>query len=109
MYSPRISPPGARPIFSNLENDRSSSALDHRQRLTVETLYNLPYFNKSASWFMKNLVGNWEFAPIYTYQTGTLFTVQSGVDNNLNGDSAGDRVFRESLGQRPVWVRERRR
>ena len=42
---------------------------------------------------MKNIVGNWEFAPIYTYQTGTLVDVQSGVDSNLNGDSAGDRVF----------------
>jgi hypothetical protein len=79
--------------IQHLENDRSSSALDHRQRLTVETLYNLPYFNKSTNWLMKNIVGNWEFAPVYTYQTGTLFTVQSGVDNNLNGDSAGDRVF----------------
>jgi hypothetical protein len=42
---------------------------------------------------MKNLVGNWELAPIYTYQTGTLFTVQSGVDSNLNSDSATDRAI----------------
>ena len=41
---------------------------------------------------MKNLVGNWEIAPIYTYQTGTWYTVQSGVDSNLNGDSGGDRA-----------------
>jgi hypothetical protein len=41
---------------------------------------------------MKNVVGNWEFAPIYTYQTGTWFTVQSGLDSNLNGDSGGDRA-----------------
>jgi len=40
---------------------------------------------------MKNLIGNWEFAPIYTYQTGNWFTVQSGIDSNLNGDSGGDR------------------
>jgi Carboxypeptidase regulatory-like domain len=77
---------------TNLALDRSSSGLDHRQRLTFETLYDLPFF-KHSGWFMKNIVGNWEFAPIYTYQTGTLVDVQSGIDSNLNGDSAGDRAF----------------
>jgi hypothetical protein len=42
---------------------------------------------------MKNVVGNWEFAPIYTYQSGTWYDVQSGVDSNLNADSAGDRTI----------------
>src|SRR5260370_37866622 len=42
---------------------------------------------------MKNLVGNWEFAPIYTYESPELFTPQSGVDSNLNGDSAPDRTI----------------
>ncbi len=42
---------------------------------------------------MKNIVGNWEIAPVYTYQTGTLATVQSGLDSNLNGDTAGDRTI----------------
>jgi len=41
---------------------------------------------------MKNLIGNWEVAPIYTYQIGTWYTVQSGLDSNLNGDSGGDRA-----------------
>ena len=76
----------------NVKADWSSSALDHRQRATFEVLYDLPYF-KNSNWLMKNIVGNWEFAPIYTYQTGTLVDVQSGVDSNLNGDSAGDRAF----------------
>jgi len=76
----------------NLRLDRSSSALDHRHRATIEVLYDLPFFKRS-NWVMKNIVGNWEFAPIYTYQTGNSVTVQSGVDANLNGDSAGDRTF----------------
>ena len=42
---------------------------------------------------MKNVVGNWEIAPVYQYQTGTLYDVQSAVDSNLNGDTAGDRAF----------------
>jgi hypothetical protein len=77
----------------NLGADRASSALDHRHRLTFEVLYDTPWYSKSSNWFMKNLVGNWEIAPIYTYQTGNWFTVQSGTDSNLNGDSGGDRAF----------------
>jgi len=78
--------------------DRSSSALDHRNRFTMEVVYDLPYFKTSSNWFMKNLAGNWELAPIYTYQTGTLFTVQSGVDSNLNGDTAPDRAILNTNG-----------
>jgi hypothetical protein len=77
---------------TNLALDRSSSALDHRQRFTFETIYDLPYL-KHSGWFLKNVVGNWEFAPIYTYQSATLVDIQSGVDANLNADSAGDRAF----------------
>jgi hypothetical protein len=76
----------------NLRLDRSDSALDHRQRLTVAAIYDLPFFLHSGR-FLKNLLGNWEIAPVYTYQTGTLVTTQSGVDSNLNGDSWTDRVI----------------
>ena len=77
--------------FQNLNAERSSSALDHRQRFTMATVYDMPFF-KSGNWFLKNLVGNWELAPIYTYETGSLVTPQSQVDANLNGDAAGDRT-----------------
>ena len=46
-------------------------------------------------------MGGWEIAPIYTYQSGQWVTAQSGIDSNLNGDSAGDRTISE-----PEW-RER--
>ncbi|MBV9940076.1 MAG: TonB-dependent receptor [Acidobacteriaceae bacterium] len=85
---------------TNLRQDRASSALDHRNRLTLQVIYDLPYF-KQRNWFLKNLVGNWEFLPVYTYQTGTLYTIQSGADSNLNGDSAGDRVFVNPNGGNP--------
>jgi len=78
--------------FQNLRGERASSALDHRQRFTMAMVYDVPFF-KNGNWFMKNVVGNWELAPIYTYETGTLYTVQSGTDSNLNGDSAGDRAW----------------
>ena len=39
------------------------------------------------------MVGNWEFAPVYTFQSPEYATVQSGVDSNMNGDAAGDRAI----------------
>lgn len=84
--------------FQNLQADRADSALDHRNRFTLAVVYDLPFF-KQGNWLMKNIVGNWEFAPIYTYQTGNWATVQSGVDSNLNADSAGDRTYINPAGQ----------
>ncbi len=78
---------------THLNNDKSSSALDHRNRLTAQMVYQSQWYKGSSNWFLKNVAGNWEFDPIYTYQTGTLWDVQSAVDANLNGDTAGDRAF----------------
>lgn len=83
---------------TNLRLDRSNSALDHNQRFTMQVIYDLPWYKTSKNWMMRNIVGNWELTPIYTYQTGTWYDVQSGVDSNLNGDSAGDRTFRNPAG-----------
>ena len=84
--------------FFNLGNEKASSALDRRQRFTLSLLYDAPWFKGSSNWMMKNLVGNWEFAPIYTYESPELFTPQSGVDSNLNGDSAPDRTIINAAG-----------
>jgi hypothetical protein len=72
--------------------DRSSSALDHRQRFSIESIYDFKPF-KNGNWLLKNVLGNWEIAPVFQYQTGTLYDVQSATDSNLNGDTAGDRAF----------------
>jgi hypothetical protein len=77
--------------FQNLAADRSNSALDRRHRFTVAAIYDLPYF-KSGSWLKKNVLGNWEAGPIYTYQSPEWQTVQSVRDVNGNGDTAGDRA-----------------
>jgi len=78
--------------FQNIRNDYARSALDRTHRLTIETVYDLPFFKKS-NWFAKNLIGNWEAVPVYTLQSPEYATVQSGIDSNLNGDSASDRVL----------------
>jgi hypothetical protein len=85
----------------NLRAERADSALDHRQRLTFAMVYDVPFF-KRGSWFMKNVVGNWEIAPIVTYQTGTWATVQSAADANLNADTAGDRAVINPAGTAAV-------
>ncbi|MES1258786.1 MAG: carboxypeptidase regulatory-like domain-containing protein, partial [Acidobacteriota bacterium] len=78
--------------FQNLRADRSSSALDHRQRLTFGAIYDVPLFRKSG-WMLKNLAGNWSVAPLFTYETPEYVTVLSQTDSNLNGDSASDRTI----------------
>ena len=69
-----------------VKGDYSRSALDRTHRLTFEMVYDLPFF-KNSNWFEKNLIGNWEFAPIYTYESPEYATALSGVDSNLNGDA----------------------
>jgi Carboxypeptidase regulatory-like domain len=81
----------------DLANDRSNSALDHRHRITMEVYYDLPYF-KSGNWFRRNVMGNWFFTPVYTFQSGGWATIHASQDTNLNGDSAGDRVLFNSAG-----------
>ena len=84
--------------FYGLGLDKANSALDHRQRFTMTIVYDAPWFSHDSNYFVKNLVGNWEFAPIYTYQSGEYYTVQSGIDSNLNGDSASDRAVDNPAG-----------
>jgi len=78
--------------YDDLSLEKADSALDHRQRGTLALVYDVPFFSHSTNYFMKNIVGNWEVAPIYTYQTPEYYTVQSGLDSNLNGDTAPDRT-----------------
>jgi hypothetical protein len=79
--------------FVNLKPDRASSALDRRQRLTVSGVYETPWLSHSNNWLAKNGLGNWRLAGTYTAESPEYVTVQSGVDSNLNGDTAGDRTI----------------
>ncbi len=70
----------------DLKADYSRSALDRTHRLTLTAVYDLPFF-KNSGWLAKNTLGNWEIAPIYTYESPEYYTVLSNVNSNLNGDS----------------------
>jgi hypothetical protein len=84
--------------FRNLRNDWASSALDRRLRFTFAPSYDFkPFANEG--WIMKNVVGNWNITGAYTFQSPEYATVQSGIDSNLNNDTAGDRAITNINGQ----------
>jgi len=85
--------------FRNLPAERASSLLDHRNRVTLSLVYDTQWFKHSSSWVARNLLSGYEIAPTYIYETGQLATVQSGIDSNLNGDNAGDRVIINPAGR----------
>jgi hypothetical protein len=99
-FSTYLSPRRAQD-FQNLAGEWASSALDHRQRFTFTPIYDWKGFQNS-NWFMKNVVSNWSFSGTYTYETPEYATVQSNVDSNLNGDSAGDRAIINPAGSANV-------
>jgi hypothetical protein len=84
--------------FQNARIDRSSSALDHRHRLTFGAVYDVPAFHKSNR-ILKNLAGGWSIAPVYTYESPEFVTVLSQTDSNLNGDFFADRAIVNPAGR----------
>src|SRR5678816_3790504 len=78
--------------FRNLRRERANSALDHRHRFVTSGIYELPWFSRSTG-LTKTLLGGFNLAGTYTYETGERVTVRSGNDANLNGDNAGDRAI----------------
>ena len=55
--------------FQNLSADKGTSLLDRRQRFSFTAIYDAPWYKNHQNWFIKNLVGNWEIAPIYIYES----------------------------------------
>src|SRR5262249_24555478 len=84
--------------FRDLRKDWASSALDRRLRFTFAPSYDFKPFANDG-WIMKNVVGNWNITGAYTFQSPEYATVQSGIDSNLNNDTAGDRAITNINGQ----------
>ena len=87
--------------FQNLRNDKSSSALDHRHRLTFAAVYDMPFF-RTSNRLVRNVAGNWSVAPIFTYESPEYVTVLSQTDSNLNGDFYADRTIVNPAGRNGV-------
>jgi hypothetical protein len=85
----------------NVAADYSRSALDRTHRISLEMVYDLQLYKHSNSFVMRNVVGNWTIAPIYTYESPEYATALSNVNSNLNGDAAIiDRTFVNANGVR---------
>ncbi len=88
--------------FRDLPAERANSILDHAHRLTMAVIYDAPWFAHDSSWVKRNVLGNYEIAPVYTWESGQWGSVQSAVDSNLNADSAPDRAIYNPAGQKGV-------
>jgi hypothetical protein len=84
--------------FQNLRPEWASSALDRRHRATLTWLYQTPWFEKNQSWWLRNLVGNYQMAGVYTAESPEWVTPQSATDANMNTDAIGDRVIVNNSG-----------
>jgi len=79
--------------FQNLRSEWASSALDRRHRATLTWLYQTHWFEKNQNWWLRNVVGNYQFAGVYTAESPEWVTPQSATDANMNTDAVGDRVI----------------
>ena len=82
--------------FACVNCDWSTSALDRRHRVTLFAIYDLPFYKNDQNWLKKNVLGNWQLTPAYTFQSPEYATVNSGgagYDSNLNRDTAADRAI----------------
>jgi hypothetical protein len=82
--------------------DYSRSALSRTNRISLEMLYDVQAYKHSSNFLLKNVVGNWLIAPIYTYESPEYATVLSGDNANINGDSGAaiDRTIINPSGTR---------
>ena len=87
--------------FQNIRRERADSALDHRHRFVTSWIYEVPWFSKTTG-FTRTLLGGFNLAGTYSYETGERITVRSGNDANLNGDNAGDRAILNPSGTEGV-------
>jgi hypothetical protein len=70
--------------------------LDVRQKFVLSLIYELPK-TTTGNRFLKALLNGYQISPVFLAQSGQPVTIQSAVDSNGNGDTAGDRaVFNPS-------------
>jgi hypothetical protein len=86
--------------FRNLNAEKANGLIDHAHRISIQVTYDVPWFKHDSNWLKKNVLGNFTFIPVYTWETGQWGTVQSAIDANLNGDSAPDRAVFNPAGKK---------
>ena len=62
----------------DIRSERGRSPLDRTHVLTISGLYELPFFS-AQNGFVGKLLGGWQASGIYSYQTGSPYTVTSAT------------------------------
>ncbi len=82
---------------NRLADDWSSSDLDVRHHFALSWTYLVPNL-KTDNRFLKAVANGFQIGSVFLAQTGQPVTLQSGIDSNGNGDSAGDRASLNPFG-----------
>jgi hypothetical protein len=81
----------------DLRNEWARSALDVPNKVAIAFVYDTPAI-RTPNRFAKEILNDWQWSGSFLYQSGQPVTIQSGVDSNGNGDTAGDRVILNPAG-----------
>ena len=55
--------------------DKGNSEFDERHRIAISGVWDIPWLKKSSNGFVRQALGGWSFAPIFTYHTGSPYSV----------------------------------
>jgi carboxypeptidase family protein len=91
LFSSIVNPRRAQDAF-DFSAERSLSALDIPQKLTISWVYDLPNV-RTENRFVRGFAHGWELSGSYVAEKGQPVTALSDADSNANGDGAGDRTI----------------
>ena len=72
--------------FHNLALDRGRSDFDRENSSVTSVIWDMSYFNRSNP-VLKAVINGWQLSGIVTIQSGLPFSVVTGADTNLDGNS----------------------
>ncbi len=75
--------------------DRGNSTFDIRHRLTLDYVWELPFFRKSRGW-LETILGGWQWNAIWSFQSGAHWSPFRG------GLASGGPVFEGAVACKPV-------
>ncbi len=65
----------------NLAAEKASSSFDHRNRATINVIYDLPFASGSSGW-LHRVVGGWRASGNFIAQSGAPFTINLSAAND---------------------------
>ena len=89
---------------NNLSVEKADSSFDHRNRVTANAVYDLPFASKSTGW-LHHAVGGWRSSGNLTIQSGAPFTVNLGTAAGMDvaniGTVGGNNLERPNVSANP--------